>query len=68
MDTTGMFPLEQSSLYRQRQEEHEAVAVHKYYLSEKAGHDVGWEYANWNWVVAGYRSRWLTARRATGVA
>lgn len=39
--------------------EQKAVEVHKWYLSEKAGHDVGWQYANWNWVMAGHRARWI---------
>ena len=38
-------------------EDHAEVEKHKYYLSEKAGHDVGWEFA-----VADYRSNVLQKR------
>jgi hypothetical protein len=30
-------------------EEISEVEKHKYFLSEKAGHDVGWEYAEQDW-------------------
>ncbi|MFZ5500888.1 MAG: DUF4032 domain-containing protein [Candidatus Micrarchaeota archaeon] len=37
------------------------IEKHKYYLSEKMGHDVGWEYAIRDWMHAhasGWRQWW----------
>ncbi len=39
----------------------EAIEIHKYYLSEKAGHDVGWECAIKDWL-ANYAARWRYER------
>lgn len=58
------FPLEGSTYWQHCQREHSAVAEHKWFLSEKAGRDVGWSFANWDWVMAGHRARWLEAQRA----
>ena len=38
-----------------------AIEVHKYYLSEQAGHDVGFEYAVVHWRRH-YQSRWRRIR------
>jgi hypothetical protein len=59
------FPIEDSVYYRFRQEERAAIDEHKWFLSEKAGHDVGLSYAGWNWIMGGHRARWLASRRAT---
>jgi hypothetical protein len=63
---TGAFPLEKSCYYQQWCEERDAISTHKWYLSELAGHDVGWSYAQWNWIMAGHRTRWVAATRPTG--
>jgi hypothetical protein len=34
-----------------RPEEVAEVEQHKYFLSEKAGHDVGWEFAKEDWLA-----------------
>ena len=59
-----MFPIERSSYYQHWVVEHAAIATHKWFLSEKAGHDVGWEYANWNWIMGGHRSQWIRAQES----
>jgi hypothetical protein len=65
---TGAFPLEKSCYYQHWRDEHAAIEMHKWYLSEQAGHDVGWSYAQWNWIMAGHRARWIAAGRSTGIA
>jgi hypothetical protein len=58
------FPIEQSSLYQLHLLEKQAIDVHKWLLSEKMGHDVGLQFAMWNWVMGGHRERWLEQVRA----
>ena len=60
------FPLERSDYYRVYLLERDAIDLHKWLLSEKMGHDVGIDYASYNWVMGGHRQRWLTAMRASG--
>lgn len=57
-----------SDYLQQHLAEREAVSVHKWHLSEKAGHDVGWEYANWSWVMHGHRARWRTTYQQSGIS
>jgi hypothetical protein len=40
--------MDQPTLERSPEEVSE-IAKHKYFLSEKAGHDVGWEFAEQDW-------------------
>jgi len=59
-DSSGvMFPIERSSYYQQWLLERAAMETHKWYLSEEAGHDVGWSYTQWSWIMHGHRSKWL---------
>jgi hypothetical protein len=46
-----------SSLYRTSLLEREKVLKHKWIESEKAGRDVGWEWALVDWLVK-YRNKW----------
>ncbi len=50
--------LRKSLLYRQFRAEHEEVMKHKWYESEKAGHDIGFDRALTDWNLK-HRSGWL---------
>jgi hypothetical protein len=58
--------IERSDYYREAVAEKAALDTHKWFLSERAGHDVGHDYAQWNWIMAGHRGRWLEAYRKSG--
>ena len=45
-------------LYRQFQAERAEILKHKWYESEKAGHDIGFDRALTNWTIK-HRSEWL---------
>ena len=49
--------LKQSLLYREFQAEHEEILRHKWYESEKMGHDIGFDLAQVDWRIK-YGSRW----------
>jgi hypothetical protein len=49
--------LKQSLLYREFQAEHEEILRHKWYESEKRGHDIGFEMAQVDWRIK-YGSQW----------
>ena len=55
---TGMFPIEHSDLYNFWKAEKEEILKNKYYLSEKLGRDVGFDYALWDWHM-NFRSKWI---------
>ena len=50
--------LRNSLLYRQFQAEREEILRHKWYESEKAGRDIGFDKALTDWTLR-HRSRWL---------
>ena len=50
--------LRNSSLYRHFQAQREEVMKHKWFESEKAGHDIGFERALTDWIIK-HRSQWL---------
>ena len=50
--------LRNSLLYRQFQAQREEILRHKWYESEKAGHDIGFDQALTDWTIK-HRSRWL---------
>ena len=50
--------LRNSLLYRQFQAEREEIMRHKWYESEKAGHDIGFDQALTDWTIK-HRSQWL---------
>ncbi|PIN93388.1 hypothetical protein COU54_03245 [Candidatus Pacearchaeota archaeon CG10_big_fil_rev_8_21_14_0_10_31_24] len=52
-----------SSLYRYFQAERDEVMRHKWIESEKAGRDVGFEYALTDWIVK-HRTKWRESRKA----
>jgi len=49
--------LKQSLLYREFQAEHEEILRHKWYESEKKGHDIGIELAQIDWRIK-HGSHW----------
>ena len=49
--------LEGTSLFRQWSKMKEEILLHKWYQSEKAGYDVGWERASVDWMVHHCRNR-----------
>lgn len=58
---SGMFPVERSSYYQLMLIESGHIAKNQWYLGEKMGHAVDWNYAQWNWIMAGHRQRWMAA-------
>lgn len=50
-----------SSLYREFLAERDEILKHKWIESEKAGRDVGFEYALTDWII-NHRSRWKGGR------
>jgi hypothetical protein len=44
------------------EDEREAIEVHKYYLSEKAGYDVGWKFAYDGWMK-NYSKEWRRKKK-----
>ena len=55
--------LKASLLYREAQAEHEEVMKHKWYESEKKGHDIGFELAQVDWRIK-YSSQWHRVRQS----
>jgi hypothetical protein len=51
-------------LYREFSAEREEILKHKWIESQKAGHDVGFEYALTDWVI-NHRAAWRKSRRST---
>lgn len=51
-----------SSLYREFQAEREEILRHKWYESEKAGYDIGFERALADWIVR-HRTKWRKYRQ-----
>jgi hypothetical protein len=47
-----------SLLYRHYQAQREEILKHKWYESEKAGHDIGFERALTDWTLR-HRAEWL---------
>jgi hypothetical protein len=55
-------PLDGFSVYREFLSEREEILRHKWIESEKAGHDIGFDKALFDWVMR-YRPRWVEQRR-----
>jgi hypothetical protein len=56
------FPLlERSLLYRELLREREEILRHKWFESEKAGHDIGFDKALLGWVIK-HRAGWRAGR------
>jgi hypothetical protein len=57
--------LKNSSLYREFQAEREEILKHKWFESERAGHDVGFEQALTDWIIK-HRATWRKTRQTVG--
>jgi hypothetical protein len=55
--------LKSSSLYREFQAEREEILKHKWLESEKAGYDIGFEWALTDWIMK-HRAKWRKSRQA----
>ena len=60
-----MFPVSRSNLYQLWWEEREHISKNRWYLSEKAGHDVGHDFAAHNWTMC-HRGHWISELKETG--
>ena len=57
--------LKQSLLYREFRAEHEEILRHKWYESEKKGHDIGFDLAQVDWKIrhgSQWRKEWRQKR------
>jgi hypothetical protein len=54
--------LERSLLYRELLSEREEILRHKWFESEKAGQDIGFDKALLDWVIK-HRTAWHTGRQ-----
>jgi hypothetical protein len=60
--TMGDAWVKNTRLYREWEQTREEILKHKWYESEKAGHDIGWERAAVDWLVRhGKRGKKLRA-------
>jgi hypothetical protein len=58
----GSSLLKSSSLYREFQAEREEILKHKWLESEKAGYDIGFEWALTDWIMK-HRAKWRKSRQ-----
>jgi hypothetical protein len=49
--------IEGTNLFREWTQMKQEILLHKWYESEKAGHDIGWERASVDWMVNHCRHR-----------
>jgi hypothetical protein len=54
--------LEETSFYKEFLAEKEEINKHKWYESERAGHDIGFARALIDWTMR-FKSKWLQSRR-----
>jgi hypothetical protein len=54
--------LEETSFYKEFQAQREEIMKHKWYESERAGHDIGWARALIDWTIK-FKTQWLQSRR-----
>jgi hypothetical protein len=54
--------LKSSKLYQEYEEQRQEVLRHKWLESEKAGHDIGFEQAFFDWLLR-HRRNWRRRRR-----
>ena len=57
--------MKNSNLYREFQAEREEILRHKWFESEKAGRDIGFEQALIDWIIK-HRTNWRKSRQAAG--
>ncbi len=61
-ESTASEIVKNSSLYREFQAEREEILKHKWFESEKAGYDIGFERALTEWIVK-HRAKWRKTRQ-----
>jgi hypothetical protein len=54
--------IKNTSLYKEFMAQREEVLKHKWYESEKAGHDVGFSQALIDWTIK-FKSKWMDKRK-----
>lgn len=54
--------IKNTSLYKEFMAQREEVLKHKWYESEKAGHDVGFNQALIDWTIK-FKSKWMDKRK-----
>jgi len=59
----GADALKSLSIYKEFQAEREEILKHKWYESERAGYDVGFEHALTDWIFK-HRNQWRKSRQA----
>ena len=57
-----MINLEETSFYKEFQAQREEIMKHKWYESERAGHDIGWCQALIDWTNK-FKTQWLRSRK-----
>jgi hypothetical protein len=63
--------LRNSLLFRHFQAQREEVLKHKWYESERAGHDIGYELAATDWIIkhrAEWRKRWRAEAQLSSIS
>jgi hypothetical protein len=58
------FEIKNTNLYKKFLEQREEILKHKWIESEKAGKDVGFEWALLDWVIY-HRDRWINKNNKT---
>lgn len=54
--------IKDTSLYKESLAQKEEVMKHKWYESERAGHDVGFAYAIIDWTIK-FKNNWIKDRK-----
>jgi len=54
--------LEETSLYKEFLAQREEIMKHKWYESERAGHDIGFARALIDWTMK-FKNKWLQSRK-----
>ncbi len=63
MSSSGNPPsIQTSTLYQEFQAERMEIMLHKWYESEKAGYDIGFDHALTDWILK-HRAAWRRSRR-----
>ena len=58
MSLSGIFPVENSSIYMRFLEEQEHIKKNRWFMGEKEKRPISWEEAKWNWIIH-YRDNWI---------
>jgi len=64
---TNQTMLTSSTIYRDFLEERDEILKHKWYQSEKAGYDIGFDKALMEWVIR-HRSSWRSAKKTNNLS